>query len=151
MQDCFVIKKRSPNAPAAGDRRSSVCPAVCPPCFKNGYSCASKSHRHLPAGPSSQWPWPATPLQNQARKKASSPHRRRFPRTTAPPPPPPPHLRHPSSSAGSPQGATHGRGIRLREPLFPRGIPPSVPGSPELPPRCKISSAIRRPHRLFSL
>ena len=85
--------------------------------------------------------------------KASSPHRRRFPRTTAPPPHPtstsPPPVLLGGFSAG--RGATHGRGIRLREPLFPRGIPLAVPGSPELPPRCKISSAIRRPHRLFSL
>ncbi|KAG2633876.1 hypothetical protein PVAP13_2NG230415, partial [Panicum virgatum] len=50
------------------DRRSSVCPAVCPPCLKI-FVRLEIPQATAAAGPSSQWPWPAPPLQNQARSE----------------------------------------------------------------------------------
>ncbi|KAG2642362.1 hypothetical protein PVAP13_2KG217730, partial [Panicum virgatum] len=104
-------RHKPPNAPAAGDRAAVFVPPSVHPASK--YSCASKSHRPLPAGPSSQWPWPATPLQNQARKRA--PHIAAA--SLALPPHPHPHL-HISATRPPPRALRRAR----RDP-WPRHSP----------------------------
>lgn len=101
----------------ASQRPSSVCPAVRPP-----------SHCRPAHQPATR---PATPLQGSKPSLPTTPplpsHHR--PTTTTSTSPPPVLLR------GFSAGDDPGRGIRPREPPLPRGLPLSVPGSSELPPR----------------
>jgi hypothetical protein len=112
------------------------------------HSCASISDSHCRSAPRASEP--GSQLPSKASTRARSPDRRRFPRPTAPAPPADLHI----STTRPPL-----RVLRRTRPLaaaFARGIaaparPPSlaVPGSPELPSGCKISSVIRSLHRFL--
>lgn len=129
--------------PLAGRRRPSVCAAVRSPCFNIRAPPDPTATGPQPVGPTSQRSRLATPLQSQ--HDSSSPplpsHHR--PTTTCTSPPP---VLLSEFSAGLDSWPQHSP----EEPPLPRGLSLPVPGSPELPSGCKISSVIRSLYR-FSL